>query len=228
MIAKEYHKILESQLNRRTYLLVPLVVASLQLLKQVKLEVLAEYNSVVLGEREFCSPKRGNWLREKGVSFCLRLKCDTKIRQEAGFYQELRDSELSPGMKLFLNEKQVTQQKGFGSFNVACKWKRTYRGFKTNEPWYILTNLSSVEAAIEAYQKRFEIEEMFRDSKSGGYSLEGSKLSGESLSQLMILVAIAYTSATLQGKSDIENNRHMGIPGLRHGVNFPLDIFVFN
>jgi hypothetical protein len=27
-----------------------------------------------------------------------------------------------------------------------------------------------------AYQKRFDIEEMFRDFKSGGYSLEGSQL----------------------------------------------------
>jgi hypothetical protein len=26
-----------------------------------------------------------------------------------------------------------------------------------------------------AYQKRFDIEEMFRDFKSGGYSLEGSQ-----------------------------------------------------
>ena len=42
MIAKEYQKILEQELNRSTYLLLSLVVASLQLFKQVKLEWLAE------------------------------------------------------------------------------------------------------------------------------------------------------------------------------------------
>ena len=42
MIAKEYQKILEKELNRSTYLLLTLVVASLQLFKQVKLEWLAE------------------------------------------------------------------------------------------------------------------------------------------------------------------------------------------
>jgi hypothetical protein len=30
--------------------------------------------------------------------------------------------------------------KGFGGFNLACKWKKTYGGFKTKEPWFILTN----------------------------------------------------------------------------------------
>ena len=95
----------------------------------------------------------------------------------------------------------MTQQKGFGPFNVAGKWKRTYRGFRTKEPWYILTNLASLELAISAYQKRFSIEEMFRDFKAGGYSLEGSQLASEILSQLMIVVAIAYTSATLQGQT---------------------------
>jgi len=44
-------------------------------------------------------------------------------------------------------------------------------------------------------------EEMFRDFKAGGYNLEGgSKLEAKWLSKLMIVVAIAYTSATIQGK----------------------------
>ena len=42
MIAKEYQKILQNELNYSTYLLLTLVVVNLQLLKQVKLEVLAE------------------------------------------------------------------------------------------------------------------------------------------------------------------------------------------
>jgi hypothetical protein len=41
---------------------------------------------------------------------------------------------------------------------------------------------------------------MFRDFKSGGYSLEGSQLAPQYLSKLIIVIAIAYTSATLQGK----------------------------
>ncbi|NEO64737.1 MAG: transposase, partial [Moorea sp. SIO4G2] len=103
-------------------------------------------------------------------------------------------------MKVFINDSQVTKQKGFGTFNVACKWKRNYRGFKTKEAWYILTNFSNLDTAIMSYQKRFSIEEMFRDFQSGGYSLEGSKLAPKYLTKLIIVIAIAYTSATLQGR----------------------------
>ena len=164
------------------------------------LGLLSDYVPVVLGDREFCSPKLGNWLGQRQGYFCLRQKCDTKILEEEKVYKELRDYGLKPGSKLFLNDREVTKQKGFGRFNIGCKWKRSYKGFKTKEPWYILTNLKTVDEAILCYQKRFSIEEMFRDFKSGGYSLEGSKLAPEYLSKLLIVIAIAYTSATLQGR----------------------------
>jgi hypothetical protein len=75
-----------------------------------------------------------------------------------------------------------------------------YRGFKTKEPWFILTNLGTLEEAITSYQKRFGIEEMFRELKSGGYNLEGTNLEPERLSRLLIVTAIAHTSAILQGQ----------------------------
>jgi hypothetical protein len=43
------------------------------------------------------------------------------------------------------------------------------------------------------------IEEMFRDCKSGGYNLEGSGLRGDRLIKMILLMAIAYTSAIFQG-----------------------------
>lgn len=163
------------------------------------LALLSEYLVVVLGDREFCSPKLGKWLGQEGACFCLRQKGNTQIQAGNGIYQELRELELTPGMSLFLNDQKVTKT-GLGGFNIACKWKRTYRGFETKEPWFILTNLGDVETAILAYQKRFGIEEMFRDFKAGGYNLEGSKLAAEQLSKLLIVVSIAYTSAMLEGQ----------------------------
>lgn len=68
--------------------------------------------------------------------------------------------------------------------------------------WGVINILMvSLEMSIAAYQRRFDIEEMFRDFKSGGYSLEGSGLSEKYLSKLLIVVSIAYTSATLQGQA---------------------------
>jgi hypothetical protein len=42
---------------------------------------------------------------------------------------------------------------------------------------------------------------MFKDCKSGGYNLEGSKASTERLTRLVLLIAIAYTFSTLKGKA---------------------------
>jgi len=153
-----------------------------------------------LGDREFCSVTLGKWLGEKGLYFCLRQKKTTNVSEDEELYQEMKNLGLSPGTSLFLNEVNITKMKGFGGFNLACKWKKTYKGFKTKEPWFILTNLGNLEEAIKSYQKRFGIEELFRDLKSGGYNLEGTNLGVERLSKLLIVTAIAHTSAILQGK----------------------------
>ena len=44
------------------------------------------------------------------------------------------------------------------------------------------------------------IEAMFRDCKSGGYNLEGSKVKRERLTPIVLLIAIAYTCAIQKGQ----------------------------
>jgi hypothetical protein len=50
-------------------------------LQQV-LPLFSQDKVIVLGDREFCSIDLGNWLKEKGVSFCLRLKRNHCIETE--------------------------------------------------------------------------------------------------------------------------------------------------
>ena len=61
--------------------------------------------------------------------------------------------------------------------------------------------MSSIEAAIDAYQQRMGIEEMFRDFKSGGYNLEGTQVRGQRLSALILLITFAYCQAIFWGKT---------------------------
>ena len=103
-------------------------------------------------------------------------------------------------MSCFFNQIKGTKEKGFGAVQVAGKWKRRYDGFAPEEPWFILTNLDSLDAAISAYQKRFSIEQMFRDLKSEGYSLEGNRVEGKRFMTIVLLIAIAYTCAVTQGQ----------------------------
>ncbi|NCS51992.1 MAG: transposase [Microcystis aeruginosa G13-05] len=163
--------------------------------------MLSGHKIVVLGDREFCSVSLGRWLQEQSGYFCLRQKQSTNVKTKEGVYQEMRGLGLSPGTKLFLHDVNMTKERGFGQFNLAGKWKKTYRGFPTKEPWYILTNLGDLETAIMADQKRFDIEEMFRDFKSGGYSLEGSQLAPQYLSKLIIvIVSLARATSNVPKK----------------------------
>lgn len=101
----------------------------------------------------------------------------------------------------------MTKTQGFFSFNVACKWKRKIFGITPKEGWFIFTNLETLELALAAYKKRFDIEEMFRNFKKGGYNLEDTNVSGERLITLILLIAIAYTSATISG----QQIKHQGV-----------------
>ena len=163
------------------------------------LTLLSAYSVVVLGDREFCSVALARWLGEQGAHFCLRLKISTQIQTTDGAWQALSHLGLTPGTQAFLRPVRVAKTQGFGPATIAGKWKRRYRGFAPDEPWFILTNLSTLDKAISAYQRRFGIEEMFRDFKSGGYRLEGCHVDGRRLMAIVMILSMAYLWATVQG-----------------------------
>jgi len=173
-----------------------------QAVLQPVLELLKAHRLMVLGDREFCSVKLGHWLTQQSqqVWFCLRLRRNEQVQRQENLWVELGALGLKAGMNLYLNDVQVTHQKGFGTFNLAAKWKKRYRGWAPSEGWFILTNLSQVEDAIVAYQSRFSIEELFRDLKGGGYNLEDIAVSSERLMPLLVILTLAYASATWTGK----------------------------
>ena len=68
------------------------------------------------------------------------------------------------------------------------------------EPWYLLTNLDNLDEILKIYPSRMGIEAMFKDCKTGGYNLEGSQANTQRLTNLVLLIAIAYTLSSQQGK----------------------------
>ena len=166
----------------------------------VALPQLADYCVVVLGDREFCSVDLARWLGQQGHYFCLRQKKSTYVLIEDKPWLKLGQLGLTPGTKCFYNTVTMTKSKGFDQAHLAGKWKRRYRGFASEEPWFLLTNLESLDDAITAYQKRFDIEEMFRDFKLGGYRLEDCRASNKRFLAIILLIAIAYLCASTQGQ----------------------------
>lgn len=162
---------------------------------------LTKYKVVVLGDREFCSVDLANWLRAKGVWFCLRLRKNHFIEQQQDVWLQLQQLGLKPGMSLYLQGKKITKTKQVEGFDLAAKWQKKRWGMTPEEGWFILTNLGCLSPAIAAYKKRFGIEQMFRDFKRGGYNLEATNVTGKRLISLLILISIAYTISTFGGQA---------------------------
>ena len=160
---------------------------------------LSDYSLLVLGDREFCSVTLANWLRDEKVDFCLRLKKNVCIKTEQELWTELKMLGLEPGNSFFNQEVTIRKTAPIEGFNLAGKWLGKYRNVITKEPWYILTSLADLQAAVDTYAKRFGIEEMFRDFKGGGYNLEKTNLTGDRLSKLLILLSLAYLKSIIQG-----------------------------
>ncbi len=134
------------------------------------LELLKDYEVILLGDREFGSVKLGQWLCQQQVKFVLRIKQERYIQSDGEDYTRLSELGLLPGTRFYLRGVKVTKQKGFGRFDVAAYWKRKYRGKGEEEGWYLLTNLGDLKAAITVFKCRSGIEAMFKDCKSGGYN----------------------------------------------------------
>ncbi|MEG4812716.1 transposase [Microcoleus sp. F8-D3] len=171
------------------------------------IRLLKRYKLVIVGDREFHSIEMAQWLHRKRFSFVLRQKCSTAFREKRQPFQSLDTIPVQPGINFLYPQNSLTQKKGFSRFNLAASWKRKYRGKQEDEPWYLLTNLPDLKSAM-AYRpasygvdsKRYGIEAMFKDFKTGGYNLEGSQASPDKLIALIILIAASMTSAWLQGK----------------------------
>lgn len=163
------------------------------------LKLLKQYQLVIIGDREFRGVELAYWLKKKKVFFALRVQESAYVKLRFQQEQKISELELHPGMKRFYSRVNYTKKKGFGHFNLGAYWKRKYRGKQEKQGWYLLTNLSSIEEVIKVYQSRMGIEAMFRDCKSGGYNLEGSRVKRERLTRIVLLLAIAYISAICQG-----------------------------
>jgi hypothetical protein len=168
---------------------------------KVALRLFKQESVLVLGDREFHSPKLAAWLDSRGVFFALRQKKSLHFQTQAGeTYKALKDQGFKPGMSKFYQGVLCNQGEGLGPFNIAVYWKRKYRKKEPKEPWYILTNLPTLKQALAVYRCRWGIEQFFKDCKSGGYHLEDTQVNDVRFLALVLLIAIAYSLATMHGQ----------------------------
>ena len=139
------------------------------------------------------------WLTKKRIDFVLRLNKNTKIKSKYKKSQSLKNLEVKPGDKVLYDNVLVTEDHQNDRFNVVVYWRRKYNNKQLPNPWYLVSNLKNQEEIIKIFASRGGIEAMFRDCKSGGLTLEGSQANPQRLTNLILLIAIAYTASCLTG-----------------------------
>ena len=127
------------------------------------------------------------------------------------FYQKCASYLLTP-----------TQYKMLQILVLLLQFHKTVTSREASNGWYLLTNLSSLKMALQAFKQQSSIEAMFKDCKTGGtallrapdlkqvpcgYNLEASHTTNKRLLSLILLIAIAYSCAVLSGR----RSRSMGV-----------------
>ena len=177
------------------------------------LKLLKKYNLIIIGDREFHSIKLCNWLSEENkrknrkIDFIFRQKESTCYENELEEYKQLSEIKLNKGIKQIKLNIKVTKYRGFSRQNLVIYQKKNRtKKKKKMEKWLLLTSLKNAEEIVSIYSSRMGIETMFKDYKSGGYNLEGTKANTQRLCGLLLLIAISYTSNILTGKK-IKNKK---------------------
>ena len=168
----------------------------------------ADARVLVVGDSEFGAVEVLKQLDEWGWKYVLRQKGSHWVREnDQSPWLALGDFLTKAGQSLWLGQRQLTQLHAY-TVNVLAHWK-----IGEKEPWLLATNLPSLREALNAYQRRMWIEEMFGDLKDNGFDLESTHLrSVFKLHRLTFVVVLLFLELVTSGSKIIKN-------GLRHLVD---------
>jgi hypothetical protein len=168
---------------------------------------------LLLGDREFGTGVLAQWALRQGWGVCLRLRAHEYVcRAGAPSFEML--PLLLPGERRFWSHVAFTQKHGVSGLNLAMYWALT-----AAEPWYLLTTEPTCKLACASYQKRFRIEEMFKDFKNNGRGF-GLELTGvrhaDRLERLLLALALVYTWLLLWGAHVIATGQQKLVDTVRN------------
>jgi hypothetical protein len=185
---------------------------------------------LLLGDREFGTGVLAQWALHQGWGVCLRLRAHEYVRRAGASHFEMLPLVL-PGERRFWSSVTFTQKHGVNGLNLAMYWAPA-----AAEPWYLITTEPTCQLACVSYQKRFRIEEMFKDFKNNGRGF-GLELTGvrhaDRLERLLLALALVYTWLLLWGayviasgqQKLVDNVRRPTLSVLQTGLRFVLQLW---
>jgi hypothetical protein len=170
-------------------------------------------NVLLLGDREFGTGVLAQWALQQGWGVCLRLRAHEYVCRAGATQFEMLPLVL-PGERRCWLHGAFTQKHAVAGLNLA-----RYRAPTAAEPWYLSTTEPTCKLACARYQKRFRIEEMFKDFKNNGRGL-GLELTGvrhaDRLERLLLALALVYTWLVLWGAHVIATGQQQLVDNVRN------------
>jgi hypothetical protein len=142
---------------------------------------------ILLGDGEFDSPELQAEADSYGWDYVCRTAKNIQLPTDGDMWSSLEDLGVTRGSRVFQKGVRFTK-KAYGPVRVVAWWGRAY-----TEPIYLVSNLTSVQAACDWYRKRAQIETFFSDQKSRGFQLDRSHVSDPvRVTRLMLAACLAY------------------------------------
>lgn len=171
---------------------------------------------MLLADRGFANHEFMQWLRSSQWHYCLRLPSDVLLHGPRRYPIAVGSIYPPLGEARFYRNVGLWQD-GFHRCNLVLASVQ-----RAKEPWAVLTDEPPTLQTLWQYALRFQVEELFLDSKSGAFELEDSRLrSAEALERLYLVAAIALLYGTTQGMAvQIAGLRQQVDPHWRRGISY--------
>jgi Transposase DDE domain len=169
-----------------------------QLLEHAQRVLPPQVQPVVLADRGLASPILVRLIQQRGWDYLLRVQRETTLRTAPRGPRRVRLDELvqQPGAPPVLLAGWVFAKRSAWA-HIAAVWRIGYQ-----EAWLLISNLDLGLELVDLYAQRMHIEALFRDTKSGGFEWELSRvLRAERAQRLLLAIMLAVWCGVLLGEA---------------------------
>jgi hypothetical protein len=171
-------------------------VEQMALLWKVKKDLPSSARVHFYGDCEFRPVEVQRLCRQFGWHYQVGIKSDTYYRMPADEWKLLSSLGLEPDERRYLEGRYLSKRHNYGPVNVIADWSK-----EQESPRYWGMDLTADMRAWRRGRKRYYIEPSFRDWKSYGFDLEGSKIEDPGRLEVLLL-GMAMTTVWMIGVGD--------------------------
>jgi Transposase DDE domain len=149
----------------------------------------------LLADRGFVHERLLHYLNQQRWHFRLRLPGDTLVHLSAQHVSAVKELCPPAGRDRFLHGMSILGA-AVGPVHLAL----VALVDQPDDPWFVVSDEPTDAKTLDEYGLRFDIEESFRDEKSGGYQIHISQLATpEALERLILILAMTTLHLTSIG-----------------------------